>query len=1137
MKKFLKFILVIFIWLLVFGVCVAAAILLDYTEVQGFNVFISIFAIWYGIKLCMYLYKRIQAKRRVEKLINVDALASNKTKLSFFEFLFSKDIDKHIKAVIKRLQLNQSTGSDTQDANFVMHLKMQNSHANWLYSSSINRPKIDDPIFGEYKHISWTVFNHLVVLDIDSYLINESNPSANNEWLQLLNGLASSEKAKALDGLLVSIHVADIVDPKNRNLLADILRRKYEEIREYCGVEVPINITLLGLEELKGVDDWLSRLSQEWKTQTLGVINRQNLPVKELVHSCFSQIKGVFKQGSLGYLVNQGFDENVANLPNKINDVHTSVEMFCTRLCSINSFQGGASTSGLFIVMANAGDIAFADELLEHRGLCWSPAKSTNKNTAGDIVHNKRTVTYVSAAAVLVIMLTLLHSADSDNIQDIMQAYQAQDSKSLAQESVISNYQNRYEFIENLDGVSISHWLPMSKGDFNIPLLRAKLATDIQDILILPVDNMFADRIKQINKDNVDVKVDYINILMRRINVLNAASAGASISDLADMPQPYDSSYIDNMSPNIIQGLNDLYLKSLFMKKVNNNTHVWQQQVEAYRRNMSNLILSSNGNMDWLIDWVNSNSGVENISLKDYWQGSLNSDTAVSVDGAYTVAGKDIIDDFIEQIVKALGKEHPFLSKYLPVFQQQYQDNYLANWDAFLKGFSIGQNTLNGRSEWLSVINNLSTGRNIFFKLLNDADYQLSLYASLEDKPEWLTYVFYYQDMLALGDDEAQGNPKKNKVFTKLGLKVVSALGPIGKALAGSGKSALKTKKKIDKASGPGPGPTERELNLQAAAKALDEYKGLLATLVFNVDQQKESHKNIRAFFEFENNPIDEGTSLANAKINITQLQGLIGKASIGNQSFWNVYLGAIIMLEDFMLQESACILDNTWNDDFLYELDGVPDYKLEAFAYGESGVLWSFYDNSLKPFFKNKRGSGFGFKQVADKKMPLSADLLNYLIRAKDLSQRIKFESFNLMVNAKPTSTNPNSLLYVSRTDVNLICAAGDQTLENNNFIVKKMFKWEETCRSVSIKFKVGNKTLEKVYGGEDGVLDFLMDFRNGNQRFNLDEFPEFFYELNNYKIEYFDVNLDIEGASELGRALSVKPPKPPQSIAQCWI
>lgn len=1129
--------LVIFIWLLVLGVCVTAAILLDYTEVEGFKVFISLFAIWYGAKLCMYLYRRIQAKRRVEKLINVDASASNKTKLSFFEFLFSKDIDKHIKAVIKRLQLNQSSNNDPQDAKFVMHLKMQNSHANWLYSSSVNRPKIDDPVFSEYKHINWTVFNQLVVLDIDSYLINDHNPSANNEWLQLLNGLASSDKAKALDGLLVSIHVAELVDTQNRNLLADSLRKKYEEIREYCGVEVPISITLLGLEKLNGVDDWLSKLSQEWKAQTLGVINRNNVPVKDLVQNCFSEIKAVFKQGALSYLVNQGFDENVADLPNKTNDVQTTVEMFCARLCSGNSFQGGASTVGLFIVMGNAGDFAFVDELLEQRGLCWSPAQSTNKNTAGDVVQNKRTMTYVSAAAVLALMLTLLHSADSDNIQDIVQAYQTQDSKSLARENAISNYQNRYKFIENLDGVNISYWLPMSKGDFNIPSLRATLAKDIHDVLILPLDNMFADQIKQINKDNVDAKVDYINILMRRINVLNAASSGASISELADMPQPYDSAYIDSMSPNVLQGLNDLYLKSLFMKKSNNNTQFWQTQIEEYRRDMSNLILSSDGNMDWLIDWVSRNSGVENISLQDYWQGSLDSDTAISVDGAYTVAGRNIIDDFILQIVSALGNEHPFLSKYLPAFQQQYQDNYLANWDAFLKAFSTGQDTLNGRSEWLRVINNLSTGRNIFFKLLNDADFQLSSFASLEEKPEWLTFVFYYQDMLALGDDEAQGNPAQNKVFTKLGLKVVSALGPVGKALAGTGKSALKTKKKIDKASGSGPGPTERELNLQAAAKALDEYKALLATLVFNVEQQKESDKNIRAFFEFENNPIDEGTSLANAKINVTQLQGLVGKASIGNQSFWNVYLGAIVMLEDFMLQESACMLENKWSEDFLYELDGVPDYKLEAFAYGETGVLWSFYDNSLKPFFKNKRGSGYGFKQVAGKKMPVSPDLLDYLIRAKDLSQRNKFASFNLMINAKPTSTNPNSLLYVSRTDVNLICAAGDQTLENNNFIVKKMFKWEETCRSVSIKFKVGNKTLEKVYDGEDGVLDFLRDFRNGNQRFNLDEFPEFYYDLNNYKIEYFDVSLDIEGASELGRALSVKPPKPPQSIAQCWI
>jgi type VI secretion system protein ImpL len=1136
MKKFLKLILVIFIWLLVLGVCVAGALLMGYAETVGFQLFISVFVIWYSVKLCIYMYKRFQAKRRVEKLINVNASVASKTKLSFFEFLFTKDIDKHIKRVIKRLLLTTPDDEDKQDANFVLHLSMQDTHSKWLYSNSVNKPKIQDPIFSEYQHIKWVVFNHLVILDIAPYLIKDTNPSANNEWLQLLNGLASSEKAKALDGLLVSIHVAEIADPTNRNVLADTLRKKYEEIKEYCGVEVPISITLLGLEELKGVDDWLARLGQEWKTQTLGVINRQDNPVKNLVQSCFSQIKDVFKQGSLSYLVNQGFDESVANLPHKTNEIQLRVESFCTRLCSSNSFQGGAKTSGLFIVMAEENQSAFADELLEQSALCWLPSIVTNKNTASDMVQNKRTMTYFGAAAVLVVMLSMLHNANKDNIQDILQVYQVKNSESIELEKVIANFKNRYQFIEDLNDVNISHWLPMSEGDFNIPLLKSRLVIDIQDVLILPVDKIFSSQIGQLDNDDVDLKVDYINILMRRINVLKAVAAGTSFSDLTSMPQPYDNAYIDNMSSTVIDGLNELYLRSLFMKKANNNTQIWKQQIEAYRSDMSNLVLSSDGDMDWLVDWVSASSGVQPITIEDYWQGSINNDDTLSVNGAYTLAGKEIVDDFISQIVNALGKEHAFLSKYLPAFERQYQANYLASWNAFLIGFSGGKETLNSRAEWLNVINNLTTGRNIFFTLLNDAEYQLSPYKS-EQQPDWMSFVFYYQDMLALGEDEAQGNPKKNKVFTKLGLKVVSALGPIGKALAGSGKSALKTKKKIDKAEGAGPGASDRELNMQAAAKALDEYKALIATLVFNVDQRKESYKSIKALFEFENNPSDEGTSLANAKINIRNLQGLIGKASVSNQSFWNVYTGAVLLLEDFMLEESACVIQRQWNDDFLYELDGVPDYKLEEFAYGETGVLWDFYSNNLQYFFKNKRGSGYGFKQVAERKIPLSANLLDYLIRAEDLRKRKKFESFDLLITAKPTDTNANSLLYVSKTDISLICAAGDQTLINNNYIVQKLFKWDESCRSVSVKFKVGNKVLEKIFAGDDGVLDFLIKFKTGTARFDLDEFPAFFYDLNNYKIEYFDVKLDIEGSSKLRRALSIKPPKPPESIAQCWV
>ena len=76
----------------------------------------------------------------------------------------------------------------------------------------------------------------------------------------------------------------------------------------------------------------------------------------------------------------------------------------------------------------------------------------------------------------------------------------------------------------------------------------------------------------------------------------------------------------------------------------------------------------------------------------------------------------------------------------------------------------------------------------------------------------------------------------------------------------------------------------------------------------------------------------------------------------------------------------------------------------------------------------------------------------------------------------------------------------------------------------------------MEKIFDGDNGVLDFLTTFKTGTARFELDVFPDFFYELDSYKIQYFDVNLEIKGGIDLRRALSVKTPKPPSSITQCW-
>ena len=1136
MKSFLKFMLVLFIWLIVLGICIATTVLLELEIMLGIWVFVAVLATWYGIKLFIYLFKRLAAKNRVEKLINIGTSSQSKKTLSSFQFLFKKDIDKHLNKI--QAFVKHSDISSANTIKWVMHLKVDNSDGDWVKAQSINKPKITDSTLTEYPYIDWHIFNDFMMLDVDAYLISQDNPAAKSEWLQLLNGLAGTKRVFPVDSLLISINVNAIETIIEQQKLADLIRTQYEDIKTYCGVEIKINIALIGLEQLSGIDSWLANLDPFLKQKMFGYINEHQVPIEQLVKEHFSELKVIFNQGALSHLVNEGFSVEAAQLPAKANEIEQSLSRCLNRLFANNSFQSAPKCSGLFIVMKEHSVDCFVDGLLEGSAFTWSDAIKNKVVTQSDIVKRKRYITYASASAFLVSLIFITFDRNIETINAVFDDYKSQQLNLDSQSGLLSDITLRYSIIEQLEALNISHWLPTGNDPLKLNLMRANVINKIENGIITALDEKFSTNLQQ-SELSLDKRVDYINILSRRINLIKAAQSGANIDELALMPQPYDSGYISDIPREILEDINNVYLLRFSLISASSNSRHsagLESEKQNYQKQVVNLLSQTNDNMQWLVDWVNENQSIKNITLQSYWQGTLPLTSEIVVKKAYTVAGKEVIDNFFNDVTQALGQDNAYLLKYKPLFLQDYRVNYLANWGYFLSEFEQGQSTLADRNQWLNVINNLTTSRNIYFKLLNDVDFQLASFKDDPDVPKWLEFSLYYQDMLALSDDQVNNNKKKNAVLTKLALKVIGKTGAVGKAISKSAKSGLKTQKKLDKANGSGPGPSERELNLQKAATELDNYKAKIAEIVFSVEQKQASYTNISGLYTNSDNPTSAGTSLSAVQMSLASLQGLIGKEGLDTAAFWKVYKGPVQLLESFMAQETACKLNDLWQEKILFEIEGVPDYKLDSFAYGETGILWSMIDSDISPFLRAKLGGGYSYKRLGDNYIALTPSFLNYLTRVKDFGMRQKFESFSLDITANPTSLNPSALLYVSQTDLVLNCASGPQSLVNNNFIVKKHFAWDQSCGPVSLSFTIGNKKIVKEYPGQDGLTHFMEDFKSGKKRFELETFPESFYVLDQFKIRYIDASFILEGAGKLLSSLNQQPPKPPKLIAQCW-
>ncbi|MDC1306490.1 hypothetical protein N8Z40_00690 [Pseudomonadales bacterium] len=1142
MKKVLKFLLVVLIWTVVLGVCVTAAVLLDYPMQTGAWVFATIFGIWYGIKILVYLVKRWRAKRRVQQLINVDVPDAEQKNFRIYQYLAPRDVDKHIARVINRLAKSDISrvGAAEDLLQWTMHLKFDNAHSDWIEASSANRPKIIEPAFSEFDHIEWRVFNQFVMLDVDAYLLQEGNPSAKNEWIELLNGLSYSKKRKALDGLMVSLHIDQLQSESEQSRIADRIRIAYENIKEYCGVEVPISLVLLGLEDLKGIETWTGGLEEEMRRKILGKVNSNNVPAVQIIENCFGDLQNVLKQGSLAYLMANGYNQHAAGVAHHANNIKQALAQVVARTFSVNNFQRSPTFAGLFFVVNRDGTSMFVEDLLEGSALVWRSAEVTRQATVSDNIKRVNLAAYYAGSALLVVLLIMVYSAGHTVIEKSVNDYQKALLTSNDGLEVVNKLQARYEYVLALQNINMAHWFPIADDPLKLSYNRAKYMKDLNELLLRPMDESFSKKLGSVDPADLDAKVDYLNILVRRINLLDAVINGASMANLREMSQPYDSAYLDTLPKNVLDEINTLVLHGFELGRQDSSSATrseWLNKKTAYKQQLSTLVLNSDISMDWLITWANNNKLAKDVKRTDYWQPtSGKSQSLVAVDRAYTVGGKDLIDKFIVQLSTALDQDDVFVAEYVPRFYARYQQNYIASWGAFLNSFNEGADQLQSRNEWLGVLNNLATGRNIFFNLLNDVDYQLAPYADVEIKPDWFEFILYYQNMLALGEDKVQSNSKKNGVLTKLALKMVGATGSVGKAIATSAKSGLKTQKKLDKASGDGPGPSERELNLQDAAKELDNYKALLADVVFEIERRSASYANIKGEFDNPDNPGAAGTKLAAVQSSISQLQALIGKVGTSTAPFWNVYMGSVLVAEKFMLRETACYVDGQWQENYLYELAGVPDYKLSEFAFSETGLLWKFTDEHLAPFLNKRLNAGYGFKRINGHNVPLTAGLLDYLARAKDEGQRQKFQTFDLDVTAMPTSLNKNALLFVSETELTLQCEAGEQSLINSNFILDKRFIWDPSCGQTSLRFTIGNRVIEKKYAGPTGLTQFLKDFETGEHIFDIEEFPEYFYLLKQFEIRRIQVNFQLEGGKRLLAALDQQPPKPPANIALCW-
>lgn len=1149
MKTFFKILLYILVWSLISGVVIGVTVMAGGELMTGVNYAIGVFVAWLlflAIRKAVLYYR---AKQKVESLVNVEE--GEKKPIFSFNFSIEKSpLQKNFSQMAKLLRNSylKVHGDPMYVLPWYLVVGQENSGKSYLLEqANLASPTIDlEGLDKTDNDINWKLYNQAIAIDVPGHYIAQSSDNPNNaKWQQLLSLLKKHRAKEPINGVVVTLSMEHLLSENSQLLIEKAIesRRGIEQLMQELHVQVPVYVVITHTDLMPGFNQWVNTLQPASLNQPMGEVNNEGLNASAFVNHTISGISERIKQLMLNAIKDNEVSPELLLLPNQIEKLERQLEVFCESLFQNNPYQKTPFFRSLYFTgknfsndLQNGTQGLFSQTLLsnilpEERDMVSSIGRSER------IARNQKlgkAFAWNSVFAIVLFSLYYSYSNDSDILNDAVNNNSGSFEESIQLSANVRTLYDYRDMVLRLEEHSWVPWMGYSETPEFITKLQGLFAERVNARIVEKTDQFFvrelAKRFTQGSDMSEEKIVAFISTLVRRINIIDAFVAG---EDVTLLPPPYsesDADFFGIQDADIVAQLNTLYIQSLHWST---NLADIRQEAKLMDEQLNDILVKSKDLAKWLIPWANKVAGSAEVKISDFWSmgtGQMLADTVIT--GAYTIEGKETIDQFIAQI-KQTNRYNDILAEILPGFEDEYKKQYLAQWEAFSNNFAKGTERLNSRNEWLTVINNLSTGRNVYFNALNLVNTQIAPYKDDAELPEWATMAIYYEDMRAFAPEE-KTDGAQNKMLTKMALKMVGKAGPLGKAIAKAGKKGMKTQKKMAK-NASGPSPDERQMQLEEAGKLLGEYRQSLADFVYSAEMRSVSHAAITGLFTAPDNPAKGEGSLAMVYSSLKKLQAIVGKENSGNKAFWALYTGAIDLMQSYMISESSCKVQDVWEQEFLTNIDGVPSYKLPNMVFGEAGMLWSFLDTELAPFVTKRLGAGFVAKNVEQDKYPLNSQFLEFAARADD-ARKTKQDFYPVQIGTMPTSTNLDAKYHVSQTELELLCADGSTLLVNQNFSNSSKFNWSESCSDVNLTVRIGRFVIEKRYEGELGFPNFLEDFKTGQKRFTAGDFPELSERLREAGISYIDLKYTMSGHDTLLKALDSKQLDIPRNITSCW-
>lgn len=998
------------------------------------------------------------------------------------------------------------------------------------------------------RNCDWWFFEQAILLDTAGrYAMPVDQGKDKEEWQQFLNLLVKYRKKEPIHGLIVTVAADKMLESPPETMAEDgkSIRSRIDELMRVLGAKFPVYVLVTKCDRVQGMTQFCERLPEGGLDQPMGYVNRDlSLDVTTFLDRAMTTISERLRNLRLILLHAGGTEPGLLLFPEEFGNLRRGLEPFMKSAFLANPYQETPILRGLFFssgrqegspyshFLNSLGMVGERDVLPgTNRGLFlhdfYSKVLPRDK---GLFAPTKRAIEWQTLTRNLglttwvllgIVVCGLMSYSFVKNLRTVREASNEFAKAPALQRDLLADMIVMDRFGQSILKVEKSNqgwWTPRFGLTESIRVeegLKARYCRQFRDGFLTAFDRKLAGEMSSVSASTPDEAVaQYVDHLVRRINLLNARLGGQGLETIRKLPQPAYLAFLPAGGQDVGQDLRKKF-GSLFFYYLawRTDTSDIHQEVGILQGWLRHVLASRGSNFQWLVVWAEKQSGSPPVSLKEFWGGSLPVSGERPISPAFTKKGKERVDSFVGEIESAAA-DPVGMAAQKAALARYYPQACLSAWGQFAAGFQRGTETLKGQKEWQAAAARAATDQGAHMAFVARVASELEFLGDEENLPAWFQQVYQLQSIRS----QAQ------------------AAGVAAKATE-SGKKLLA---RIERTFGRG---TEGSSAALAAQKTYQEYlSSLTAAVQASASRAQAVQLASQTYGEdpaAAKSPFHAGLGAA------ARLKAAVGGNRPAEEIVSKLITGPYDLLWTYVRNETGCQMQATWEQTVLAESQGATGRQAAMLLLGPEGLVWKFVKGPAAPFL-TRTLKGYAGKDLFGTKIPFTNDFYSFLSRGATVAVAVASSAApggstgpsGVSIKGLPTDANPEARVKPHGTRLELQCATGPQTLVNLNYPVTRVFNWSpETCTDVALQISVGNLTLKKTYPGEQGFPSFLKDFPGGQHTFAAAQFPVERAALEQMGIKYIRVSFRFSGErAVLAGAAKAAPGAAPRSIAACW-